>query len=170
MLIYDELTYFASKLYSGTTITASDAVQDAFLFLWQRRDLRFTSVQYIKSYLYVIIKNRFLNNISHRRHIDKYMSHLALNEDRILTYMVESEVYSSVSNVLKMLPEDCARIFEFHIDGWNAKEIARKLDISERTVYNKLARATGMLKNKLSKDTLMILLLFVADAALDMFK
>ena len=48
--------------------------------------------------------------------------------------MVDGEVYSSVGQTLKLLLEDCARIFEYHINGCNAHEIVRELNISEHTV------------------------------------
>lgn len=160
-IFYDELTYFAARLYSRTSVVASDAVQDAFLYLWQHGDLKFKGLPSVRSYLYIVIKNLFLNYTSRLRHAGKYLEHISAQEDWIVTQMVEGEVYSSVGRTLELLPEDCARVFAYHIEGWNAREIARELNISERTVYNKQAKAVEILKDKLPKEDLLSFLLLI---------
>ena len=42
-------------------------------------------------------------------------------------------------------------------NGWKAEEIAQKLGKNKQTIYNKKSEAIAYLKNKLSKDSLLLL-------------
>lgn len=58
-LYYDDLFYYALKLYENTNIEPQDAVHDTFLKLWQQSETKFKSQGDLKAYLFVVIRNDF---------------------------------------------------------------------------------------------------------------
>ena len=62
---FTELHVYANRLYTNTSESAEDAVQEAFCYLWERHDVIFDSLTKIKAFLFVAIKNRYKNHMSH---------------------------------------------------------------------------------------------------------
>ena len=62
---FTELHVYANRLYANTFESAEDAVQEAFCYLWERHDVVFDSLMKIKAFLFVAIKNRYKNHMSH---------------------------------------------------------------------------------------------------------
>ncbi|MFR5659751.1 MAG: sigma factor, partial [Butyricimonas faecihominis] len=69
---FTELHVYANRLYTNTSESAEDAVQEAFCYLWERHDVIFDSLTKIKAFLFVAIKNRYKNHVSHLGVEQKY--------------------------------------------------------------------------------------------------
>lgn len=54
--------------------------------------------------------------------------------------------------MLRLLPEECARVLGYYIDGYRPEEIARFLDKSSQTIYNMKQRAILLLSQRLILD------------------
>ena len=60
--LYHELYYYTNSLYKSSSQTSEDAIQDAFLYIWEHPSLSFDNLTRLKSYLYLIIRNDFLSS------------------------------------------------------------------------------------------------------------
>lgn len=158
---YDDLFYFASSLYSNTEVCADDVVQDVFLKLWELGRMNFPSMISLKAYLVISIKNRFKNYLDHRKHIEKHSKMLLLDEEYFITRVVETEFVSLFRSAVALLPEECAKVFTEYMNGLDVKEIAKKLNKSEHTVYKQKDRAIAILKTKLPKDKMLLIMLLL---------
>lgn len=158
---YDDLFYFAASLYSNTEVCADDVVQDVFLKLWELGRMNFPSMISLKAYLVISIKNRFKNYLDHRKHIEKHSKMLLLDEEYFITRVVETEFVSLFRSAVALLPEECAKVFTEYMNGLDVKEIAKKLNKSEYTVYKQKDRAIAILKTKLPKDKMLLIMLLL---------
>ena len=154
--MYPELYYYSYSLYKETD-NAKDAIQDAFLYLWEHPKIQFDSLQKLKSYLYVLIRNDFISSLrkskTQKEHQDSYL----YENDYYVYQAAEAEIFTIIPAALRMLPEECARILKLLLEGWNLKEVAEKLGMPTSTVHFQKQRAISILRAKLSKDKLLLL-------------
>lgn len=158
-LYFNELTYFTRQLYRGTTIEATDVVHDLFIKIWTNHTIQFKELDNIKAYLYISIKNGFLDWISHNKCVDKYVKTEISNSDKFVNEMIESETMTLLSVAIDILPKDIADIFKLIIEEWPIKDIATKLNIPLSSVYAKKSEGINILKNKLHKHSFILLLI-----------
>ena len=156
-LFYNDLFYFTAKLYQHTEVEPRDAIHDVFLNLWQSPSLKFERLTDIKAYLYVSLRNHFKSYIRHHQCVEKYKAGQLLDKDSFEVDIIESETLSTFHHILGLLPEERAEILKLFLNGWKAEEIAQKLGKNKQTIYNKKSEAIAYLKNKLSKDSLLLL-------------
>ena len=156
-LFYNDLFYFAAKLYQHTEVEPRDAIHDIFLNLWQSASLKFEHLTDIKAYLFVSLRNHFKSYVRHHQYIKEYEASLLLDKDQFEVDIIESETLSPFHHILELLPEESAEILKLFLNGWKAEEIAQKLGKNKQTIYNKKSEAIAYLKNKLSKDSLLLL-------------
>ena len=71
-LFYNDLFYFAAKLYQHTEMEPRDAIHDIFLNLWQSDTLKFEHLTDIKAYLFVSLRNHFKSYVRHHQYIEEY--------------------------------------------------------------------------------------------------
>lgn len=143
----------------GDQDEANDVVQDVWLTLWQKRsELEFKTA--ISSYLYTAVRNRIFNRMAHLKHVAKYAdSIINFMEDGFVLAddaLREKEFAAVIENEINALPAKMREIFLLHKrDELNYKEIAERLEISDKTAKQQVYNATKILKSKL---TLLLLL------------
>jgi RNA polymerase sigma-70 factor (ECF subfamily) len=128
--------------------SAEDVVHDVFASLWANR--RKSKMVLLENYLATatkymvfakikkILKERNYSNDSHQTPLIDLPIETSLHYKRILE-IIKIEV--------EKLPEKCKVIFKFsRNDGMSVKMIAKKLDISPKTVENQLNKALRQLK------------------------
>lgn len=157
-LYYDELIRFAGRLFFNTKVLEDDIVQDIYLTIWENKTILFDSLHGIKAYLYVCIKNKFKNHITHSKHINLYNQNM-LKDNFFVVQVAESEVMSVISQAIDLLPEECSKVFQLHLEGWEVQDIAKKLNKAESTVYKQKNRALQILKNKMYLQITILLIL-----------
>jgi putative ATPase subunit of terminase (gpP-like) len=143
--LFMELHVYAIRFYCNTSDSAEDAVQEAFCYLWERQDVVFDSLAKIKAFLFVAIKNRFKNRLSHLGVEQKYKDVLE-REYGFSEEIVESELATSLLEYVERMPDPGGKVMRLYLNGYEAEEIADRLHMSIRTVYNTKSRAIGMLK------------------------
>lgn len=158
---YPGLCVYAQKMISIPEQEARDLVQDVFIKFWNYReksDIRFS----IRSYLFASVKNRCFD-LLRKKGKDVKMQEITneheITDESFETYvLLELEVLFKKS--LDKLPERCREVFEMsRLHGLKNREIAARLDISEKTVENQMTKALHILKIEL-KDYLPLLALF----------
>lgn len=162
LLYSNELVLFSRKFYNETEVEPSDAVHDVFLRVWKSKHIIFESLEHIKAYLYVMIKNEFKNFVKHAKRVDIHHQRIAESNDYYVSQIVESEVLTIIHQAMRLLPEECAKVFRMHLDGWSVKEIAVKLGKAERTVFIQKQKSISILKEKLPKEFMEIILTFIS--------
>ena len=159
-LFYDDLFYYALKLYENTPMEPQDVVHDTCLKLWQMPQTYFVDLKELKAYLFVVLRNEFNQFFRHKQYVEEYKKQKMLN-DSIEFDVLESELRGSCEYILGLLPQECAEILRLFFEGLNADEIATKLGKAKQTVYNKKREAISILKKKISKKDLFILMFFL---------
>lgn len=132
---------------------AKDLVQSAFIKLWENRSTILDDKP-IKSYLTAIVKNNCLDFIRHSKVIQEYEEEVKSTplDFKNVTYdqLTDKELEGKVAEAIFSLPERCRQIFVLNrFVGLKNIEIARKLEISPKTVENQMTIALDKLKSKL---------------------
>ena len=158
---YPGLCVYAQKLISLSEQEARDIVQDIFVKFWNDREKLDITVS-VRSYLFVSVKNKCLDLLRKKNRtikVQEISNEYDIADESFETYIL-SELEALFNKSLNKLPERCREIFElsrFH--GLKNREIAAKLNLSEKTVENQVTKALRILKVEL-KDYLPLLALF----------
>ena len=139
-------------LYVKQTDIAENIAQDVFTDFWQRRDkLRITSS--LKYYLRRATVNKSLNYI---RDNNKYLIDLdqagaiPTSDRNPLNQLEHKHLLDEVMRTVETLPIRCQLVFKLsRFEGMNYKQIAKQLDISEKTVENQISKALKTLRKVL---------------------
>jgi RNA polymerase sigma-70 factor, ECF subfamily len=139
---YRPLTIFAMK-YVTVEDTAKEIVQQVFVNLWEtRRTLVIEKCA--RAFLYQCVKNACINfsRTKHQQiHFTDDFSTLVL-EDDVLERMIATEELEQVYQAIEELPERCRVIFKLsRLKQLRHSEIAKKLNISVKTVENQIGHA-----------------------------
>jgi RNA polymerase sigma-70 factor (family 1) len=162
---YAQVVYFTNKIIDDRE-EAEDIVIRAFNAFWSIRD-KFNSLVNIKAFLYVSARNNSLNFLKYRQRQKEGVKDLTLlsaPEQTIETEkrIIESDFMKHVYQEVQHLPDKCRQIFVMTwFDGLKANEIAQELHISVSTVTTQRARALKYLKDVLSEDKLIVLIMLL---------
>lgn len=124
-----------------------DVVQDCFVELWERMNVK-QKVSSVKSYLYMMVRNRCLDILKKDNQIDHNslpsdLENIIQDEEAEERSMIEARLWTAIDS----LPEKCREVFLLSKrDGLKYKEIGDKLNISVKTVENQVAKAIKTLK------------------------
>lgn len=158
---YPGLCVFAQKIITLPQEQAKDIVQDVFVKFWNDREKLDIKIS-IRSYLFVSVRNRCLDIL---RKKDRSIKLSEISEGRDVadesfeTYIL-SELENLLTRSLDKLPGRCREVFELsRLYGLKNREIAIKLNLSEKTVENQMTKALRILREEL-KDYLPLLALF----------
>lgn len=150
---YHKRLYSFAFQYLKNRELSEDAVQDAFIRLWDHRD-RMTSN--VKSFLFTTVRNHVLNMIRNNKRRTLQKIRLAQQEKRAVNRTEEVILYSEyqriLTDALNGLTDGKREIFElksFH--GLSNREISDKLGITINTVKSQYYHASRFIKDYLEK-------------------
>ncbi|ERK39321.1 RNA polymerase sigma-70 factor [Segatella baroniae F0067] len=165
-MTFDELFrkyYVPMVLYADRTLrdrhVSENVVQDVFVRLWKQHGTMDGGTD-LKNYLFVMVRNRMLDELRRRRVERKYRSDVARmaaeseEDDRF-----EMEVYERLYAAIDQLPKKTAEVLRLKLMGMSYEDIARRQDISPETVHSHLRHGIARLRGKISKDLLSLLFL-----------
>ena len=143
---YTDIVYRATLSYCKNKSDAEDAVQNTFLKLL-KTDTQFADDDHIRRWLIRSAMNECKNiwkSFWHRNvtSIDDLEKEPAY---------IESEKRELFHEVMKLPNRYSAVLHLYYYEGYNCKEIADILNISESTVQTRLMRARNKLKEKLQE-------------------
>lgn len=127
---------------------AEDVVQDCLTDFLERSILADRPAN-VKSYLYIMVRNRCLDSLRRDSHIDHSRTADELDEniaesDYEEASLVEARLWTAIDS----LPERCREVFLMSKrDGLKYEEIADELGISVNTVRNQISKALKVLKD-----------------------
>ncbi len=127
---------------------AENIVQNIFVKLWENREEY--KIQSITGYLMVAVRNSCHNEIKRQQHQRTY----ELNNDNqeIIEHVnySDSGVMNKINAIINQLPEQRKKIFKLNrLEGLKYREIAEKLNISQKTVETQMGKALKFLRDNL---------------------
>ncbi|MFT4611485.1 MAG: RNA polymerase sigma-70 factor (family 1) [Glaciecola sp.] len=129
---------------------AEDILQETFIKLWDNcGKVKYDSV---KSYLYTIATNTFLNMIKHDKVVKKHQDALprhSTNESPEFI-MLENEFMDKLQRTIDSLPEKQKEVFLLNrIENKKYKEIAEQLGVSVKAVEKRMHLALVVMREQI---------------------
>jgi len=155
---YRDLVLFGGS-YLANKEMCEDIVQNVFLRLWDnRKDIVIETS--LKSFLLKAVQNACLDELRHEKIIRTHETYTKTfgNTDDIDTvnYILYSDLHEKLMLSLEKLPGTYREVFEMNrFEGLKYKDIAKKLNVSERTVEVRIGKALALLRKYL-KDFLVV--------------
>jgi RNA polymerase sigma-70 factor (family 1) len=124
-----------------------DVVQDCFVELWERMNAEKT-VSSVKSYLYMMVRNRCLDTLKKDNQIDynslpSDLENIIQDEEAEERSLIEARLWTAIDS----LPEKCREVFLLSKrDGLKYKEIGDKLIIPAKAIGNQADKTIKTLK------------------------
>jgi RNA polymerase sigma-70 factor (ECF subfamily) len=151
---------FAKKIL-GDEDDAREVVHQVFISIWEKRQEIDLSAS-MKSYLFTSVHNRSLNVIRDRKKFSSAEVPDVAGEWDVSSVIESMELEEKILAVIRTLPEKCREVFEMsRFDGLKYSEIAKKLNISVKTVENQMSKALKILREKLAKYMTILLWLIL---------
>ncbi len=148
--------FFYDQLYrylcyrTSSAFVSKDLIQDVFMRVWNNRE-GLDPTQSISSYLYRVAANlvvdHFRKTAVEKKHFsEKVPENVASKEsDRF-------ELRDTVNKLLDGLPEDERMVFIMNrFEGYKQREIAEILDVSVKTVENRIGKVLTYLRENAKK-------------------
>lgn len=153
---------------------AEDITQDVFMALWvKKEDIDFD--QPVKPYLYRAVYNRsinYLNSALMQKRIEGVDTIDELINQEILSYnqhdaLLLKEITAEINNFVETLPPQCRNVYKLsREENLKNKEIAARLDISEKAVEKHITKALTEIRNHLVHlDILSMLICLVGSSS-----
>jgi RNA polymerase sigma-70 factor (ECF subfamily) len=151
--IYHQRIYSFAFSYLKMTEDAMDIVHEVFMKLWEHR-AQIEADGNIESLIFTIARNTILSTFRKKASERKYLDHLtalSITEDsgteELLDYQFMKE---QVDELIDQLPPKRRTIFMIsRNEGLANKEIAEKLNISEKTVEDHMTKALAFLRSRM---------------------
>tara|TARA_B100000809_G_C15127932_1_gene527093 strand:+ start:721 stop:1233 length:513 start_codon:yes stop_codon:yes gene_type:complete len=129
---------------------AEDILQETFITLWDNC----SKVEYetVKSYLYKVATNIFLNTIKHDKVVRKHQMTVDIHttNESPEFIMLETEFMEKLERTINALPEKQKEVFLLNrIEKKKYKEIAKQLDISVKAVEKRMHLALVVMREKI---------------------
>lgn len=137
---------------SGDKELSQDLAQEVFLILWSRREE--VQPEKVKSYLYTIAHNLFLNEVKHQKVVLKFKQRKArtATEEHPQYLLEEQEFHKRLEDAISSLPEKNRVVFLMNrIDKLTYREIAERLDLSVKAIEKRMHFTLSVLR-KLHKN------------------
>jgi RNA polymerase sigma factor (sigma-70 family) len=138
--------------YSKTTAEAEDILQEAFVKVFQGMSA-FRQESKLETWITRIMVNTALNFQRRKLYLFPMVDveEVDLPEDEI---SISGIHFTQLLEMVQGLPQGCQIVFNlFAIEGYNHKEIAEMLGISEGTSKSQYSRARMLLQEKLLKES-----------------
>ncbi|MFC3198024.1 RNA polymerase sigma factor [Parapedobacter deserti] len=147
---------------SGDPMLAEDLIQSVFITLWEKRSS--LAISNISGYLFSAVRFQFITHLKNQLHKENYTAHVlssreyAGNEAEVSLRI--KELNEAVDKGVALMPAKTKAVYILsRIEHYSVKEIAHKLDLSEKAVEYHITKSLKTLRLAL-KNFLIIALLF----------
>ncbi len=150
---YKKKLYNFSLRYLDENTEAEDVVQQVFINLWEHRESLDESLS-VKSYIYKSAVNNIYNLLKKRAICARYVEYELQKSRQLSNQTYDQVLFDDLENTIKAivttLPLQQQKIFNLsRFDGFSHEDIAKKLEISVRTVENQIYRVIKIIKKQL---------------------
>ncbi len=167
---YQLRLYHFAFHYLNDEEVSKDIVQDVFSFVWTDRK-KLEVVSNLSSWLYTLTKNQCLKKIDHLKVKQKHVDILKYRQLNVVqnalteldtSPMIFDEINTIVNQILSGLPPQSRQIFEMsRFDNLKNREIAEKLDISQKSVEAHITKALKNFREALKNYLPLVAFLFL---------
>jgi RNA polymerase sigma-70 factor (ECF subfamily) len=159
---YKDLVLFGGSILRDR-VKCEDIVQNIFLKLWTERE-NIEIEKSLKSFLIRSVQNSCLDELRHKQVVRDHELYVeAFNYFDCLdteNYVLYSELHDKLNTALEKIPETYRDAFQMNrFEGLKYKEIAERLQVSERTVEVRISKAISMLRTYLKEYLLIVLVI-----------
>ena len=156
--------YYKKLLDYAVTYThdlheAEDIVQQTFITLWNNR-LKINTEKSIKSYLYRITYNTYIDIYRKQKRSDSFFNEL---KEQVLRERITEDPeilekrITKLKNTIEILPEQCKKVLYLNkFENLKYKEISEQLDISIKTVESHMYTAYKKIRKAFEEDNLFL--------------
>lgn len=141
---------------------AKDVVQEVFVDLWNKRQLR--NIQNVEAYLAQAVKFKVIDRFRKKDFIVEEIEDFAevlANSEFSDSKLLDEELDKLLNHWISQLPNKRKEIFLLRYeDGLSSEEIGKLLNISTKTVQNQILNATTFLRSLMQKILFIFFLLF----------
>jgi RNA polymerase sigma-70 factor (ECF subfamily) len=139
---------------------AHDIVQDIFVHLWQDKENINIHLSF-RAYLFAATRYRIIDHIRKNGTRKKYAEQIGRMpihiEEEAENKLFEKELRERLDEAIHQLPPRTREVFCLsRFEHLSAKEIAKRLDLSEQTVKNQLTTALSKLRVLLGKASFVL--------------
>jgi RNA polymerase sigma-70 factor (ECF subfamily) len=161
---YSKKLYYFAKGYLGSKEDAEGLVQEVFLLVWNKRKelkehLSFNAFLYTVTYN--AIRKYFRKKAREKKYLDKFLEDYDGKHNKTVADIEYNNLQELANKAIEKLPEKRKLIFKLsRHEGLSNMEIAKRLDISKKTVENQIHSALKFLREQFGKETLFTLLFY----------
>lgn len=140
-----------SKRYTGDLTMAREVIQNLFITLWENRsDLDIKSS--LKLYLFQSTKYNSIRYLLKIRKQHARVEEYPASEEEVFVDQVEyAELQGRILDTIDTLPDQCRKVFTMsRFEQLKYADIAKKLEISVKTVESHITKALRVLEHNLS--------------------
>lgn len=160
---WDKLLVIAGNRLDNLAI-AEECVQDVFCSLWKRRH-ELELHHSLATYLAVSVKYQVIKQMDkqYRQHEAKktayFTTEYAVPADE---YVFAKEMTERIAGAIAQLPDKCSIVFKMSREqGMTNKQIAKELEIAEKTVEAHISKAIRVLRNDLATFSPLLFYFFI---------
>ena len=156
---FESLVNYCKSFVKDDSVS-KDIVQDAFISLWENKDI-LQSDTHMQSFLFTVVKNQSINHLKHQKIRFKYAKSfkedyqeaelrlIAIERD-VSSILEAKEIEESIETAILHLPPKCREVINLsRKQNFKNKEIADKMLISEKMVEAHITKAIKYLKSRL---------------------
>jgi RNA polymerase sigma-70 factor (ECF subfamily) len=161
---YSKKLYYFAKGYLGSKEDAEGLVQEVFLLVWNKRKelkehLSFNAFLYTVTYN--AIRKYFRKKARAKKYLDNFLEDYDGKHNKTIADIEYNNLQELANKAIEKLPEKRKLIFKLsRHEGLSNMEIAKRLDISKKTVENQIHSALKFLREQFGKETLFTLLFY----------
>ena len=161
---YSKKLYYFAKGYLGSKEDAEGLVQEVFLMVWDKRKelkehLSFNAFLYTVTYN--AIRKYFRKKARAKKYLDKFLEDYDGKYNKTVTDIEYNNLLELANKAIEKLPEKRKLIFQLsRHKGLTNMEIAKRLNISKKTVENQIHSALKFLREQFGKETLFTILFY----------
>lgn len=144
--------------YTKDKSAAQEIVQEVFIGVWSRRDQLY--IQTLNRYLATAVKFSVFKQIEReRRRRDIENKEYRLNSYADDDQKIEAKFLQEfINGQVELLPEKCRLVFNYsRVVGMTIPEIAKEMNISEKTVEGHLTKGLKTIKMNLKDSGILVL-------------
>ena len=150
---YKVVLYIHAKRILNDEEESKDVIQELFINIWLKKSELIINTT-VKSYLYFAIRNNVFNKLTRRKLEISYLNSLeetiANGETSLEENLREKELIDVIDREIMLLPLKMRNVFKLsRTHNLSHKEIAEKLNISDKTVKKQIGNAIKILRLKI---------------------
>ena len=159
-LFYFRLYYYAKGIVQHSA-EAEDIAMTALGKLWRRRK-SYATPALIEGFLRLTVRNACINYLEHQqvkaRKQDAVLRAAMPSDNYLENRYIQAELAQLIYREMENLPDRCREVVKhYFIHERSHAEIARLMNIEEKTVRNQKARAIELLRTALLRKSLLTL-------------